>query len=183
MKRGRFGLALAAWMSAAGALAGGGYYLDTPGGRNVIWPPPGGVDAVQPPLGSYGPPAPINGHGPGWYWNPWRRPPVAARVPPPGADWPEALPAKAPPLQPGEPVEVVPPPGIPVDQVGPAEVITRQPHHEWRPVDPEAALQRATVKPPARPDRMRPSAPRSLGAESSPPAETVGQTKTQPSSP
>ena len=157
MKRVDVGLLVAGlWAMAAPALAGGGYYLNEPGGRNVVWPPPGGVDAVQPPLDNYGPPPTANGYRPAWRWYPWGYPPAAAQVPPPGPDWPQAQPVKASPLQPGQPVEVVPPPGIPVEDVEPSQAITRQPHHEWRPVDPEAAVQRATVKPPARPDLMRP---------------------------
>jgi len=64
-------------------------------------------------------------------------------VPPPGPDWPGAKPPQAPPpvpppakgmkpLERGRPVEVVPPPGIPVDHV--KQPLTDKPQRGWRPV-------------------------------------------------
>jgi hypothetical protein len=134
----------------------GGYYRNEPGGRNVIWPPPGGVDRVQPPLWAPGRAAqPDYGSietPPPRYLPSYRH--WGQYVKPPGPGWPEDDTPPAPrlakpaPLQPGRPVEVVPPPGIPVDEV--QQQLSRQPKRGWRPVQRSMQL-------PAEPEAEQPS--------------------------
>ena len=156
----RGGIFFGSLIYALGAVAVGDYQYP-PEGRNFLWPPPGGLYQSQPPAWT---PAPLDsGQGSSVYGEPGPRrrylPSYRYRgqfVPPPGPDWPDAdypvpaqpAAAKPPPLEPGHPVEVVPPPGIPVDEV--KQEISRQPKRGWRPVDEKASL-------PAEPTAARPA--------------------------
>lgn len=148
-----------------------GYYQNPATGRNVVWPPPGGVDRSAPPL--WAPPAESvpRRHGASRRYLPSYR--YRGWVPPPGADWPDAAPPpppQGPPplLEPGRPVEVVPPPGIPVESVD--QQLSRQPQRGWRPVPADARLpavpgkaEKGAAAPPAekkgRPNRSAPLEP------------------------
>lgn len=116
-----------------------GYGPYSPGGGNVVWPPPGGVDRVQP--------APVYPPPQGWGYrnygnvpNPYGYQPGYRRhgefARPPGTEYPSppAAPQPPKPLEPGYPVEVVPPPGIPVEEV--KQAISNEPKRGWRPVGP-----------------------------------------------
>ncbi len=188
--RGGFTAILVGILGSAVATAGD-YYQGPPSGRQVIWPPPGGLYQSQPPAWT---PAPLDSDQGNSYYgapSPRRRylPSYRYRgqfVPPPGPDWPDAdypVPAqpavaKPPPLQPGHPVEVVPPPGIPVDEV--EQEISRKPKRGWRPVDQKAALPaEPTPGKPAARQQERPPA----GGETAAPAPAARELpgKTAPS--
>ncbi len=147
------GILVGSLLHAAAATAGG-YYLDQPGGRNVVWPPPGGLYRVEPPLPKYPPPAVPGYSGPANDWWSNRYYPGYQRrdfVRPPGPEWPGTLhdkpvmPGKPKPLEPGHPVEVIPPPGIPVDHV--KQPLTDKPQRGWRPVPGMGGM---TAAPPRR---------------------------------
>ncbi len=183
--RGGFTAILVGILGSAAATAGG-YYQGPPSGRQVIWPPPGGLYQSQPPAWT---PAPLDlnqGNSPYGEPVPRRRylPSYRYRgqlVPPPGPDWPDAdypVPAqptmaKPPPLEPGRPVEVVPPPGIPVDEV--KQQISRQPKRGWRPVEGKASLpaEPSAVEP--GPDRREERAAGGKTAVPAPAAGTAGE--------
>jgi len=118
-----------------------GYYLDPPSGRNVIWPPPGGVDAVRPPPPPWtGPGMPANyGDMPPSAYRPIPGRPPTRRAPVP------ADPGAMRPLRPGRPVEVVPPPSIPIDAV--RQPLRDRPQRAWRPVGDDEA--KGSAPPPA----------------------------------
>ncbi len=146
-----------------GAAAGGYGYPGPPSGRDVIWPPPGGVDRSRPPL--WQPPPQPAGPGyreppPGRYLPSYRY--RGGFVPPPGPDWPGVEPPPRreppPPLEPGRPVEVVPPPGIPVEEM--EQQLSRQPQRGWRPVPRGASLPVA----PGQPQKERTAAPAAKGS-------------------
>lgn len=143
--RGSVGGILTGFLLCASGAWAQGYGPYYPGGGNVVWPPPGGVDRVQPPLPAYPPPQGQGYRDYGNVPNPYGRQPGYRRygefIRPPGAEWPVGafgpLPPAAPkplpkPLEPGHPVEVVPPPGIPVDEV--KQAISNEPDRGWRPV-------------------------------------------------
>ena len=106
------------------------------------WPPPSGINAapaVNP--GAYPAPAQppafaTKSYSQG-YVPPYGRYPAYPReapVRPPGADWPDAAYGYAdmqPPPQPGRPVQVIPPPGVPLE--GDIMDTTPYPVRHWRP--------------------------------------------------
>jgi hypothetical protein len=108
------------------------------------WPPLGGVYARPPGnLAAYpgrpvGAPVSTGKAFPQGYMAPYnyrfQRPPREAPVLPPGGDWPGTAYGHAdmaPPPQPGYPVQVVPPPGIPLE--GDIMDTTVRPVRHWRP--------------------------------------------------
>jgi len=163
--RGAVGAVLVGGLLGSMATLAGGYYPHPPSGREVIWPPPGGLYQVQPPAWSQREAA----------GSPFREMPRPQRylpsyryrgefIEPPGPDWPgtdypEPGPAegvKPPPLQPGHPVEVVPPPGIPVEEV--KQQLSRQPQRGWRPVERGAKMPMEPPQPSA-PGKEEPAPP------------------------
>ena len=160
--RGIVVVALAGVGLASGLASGGGFPSRPPSGREVIWPPPGGLYQIQPP--DYGYHAPQRDYhmmeGPPRRYLPSYRY-RGQYVPPPGPDWPDAdysrqdqtrSEPKPKPLQPGQPVEVVPPPGIPVNAV--KQKLSRRPSRNWRPVKGVPAL---PVEPPVGQGKYPPS--------------------------
>ena len=178
----RGGIFFGSLIYALGAVAGGGYQYP-PEGRNFLWPPPGGVNQSYPlpppwqaaPPGqgsdfsSYGDapgPAPSwrgYGYAPGDYGRYPRGPAWPAAAAPRGLV-PPAPPAESRPLERGHPVEVVPPPGIPVDHV--KQPIYDKPQRGWRPVQ-QGMTGMAKPKPATQPPQGR------SGAQSVPPPEPV----------
>ena len=110
---------------------------DGPGGPGQPdWPPPGGyAGSVTNPAQAYVPAA--NGFPPGYVptYN-FRAPRHQREAPvlPPSADWPDTAYGyadMAPPPRPGYPVQVIPPPSIPLE--GDIMDTTPRPVHHWRP--------------------------------------------------
>ena len=108
------------------------------------WPPRGGVYAAPPgnpaayPARSVQAPVAAGKAFPQGYVAPYnyrfRGSPREAPVLPPGADWPDTAYGHAdvaPPPQPGYPVQVIPPPGIPLK--GDIMDTTARPVRHWRP--------------------------------------------------
>ncbi len=177
--RGATAALLAAGLLASPAILAEGYYAHPPSGREVIWPPPGGLYRSQPhswgESGTVGPSLPAL--PPQRYLPSYRY--RGQYINPPGPDWPDAdygEPAQVPkgesrPLPPGQPVEVVPPPGIPVEEV--KQQLSRQPKRGWRPVEKGSVLP------------MVPEAPSVSSKAGSPAAEAKPQEekKAPPSAP
>lgn len=106
------------------------------------WPPPGGVygrSAATPAMPARAPAPAANGMPRGYmppyhYQYPAYQQRREAPVLPPGANWPGTAYGYAdiaPPPQPGYPVQVVPPPGIPLE--GDIMDTTSRPVRNWRP--------------------------------------------------
>jgi len=99
------------------------------------WPPPGGYAKPVSPAQTQPPAA--NAFPPGYMPPQNFRPPAYTReapVLPPDADWPDTAYGyadMAPPPQPGYPVQVIPPPGIPLE--GDIMNTTTRPVRHWRP--------------------------------------------------
>ncbi|WP_457671586.1 hypothetical protein [Thiolapillus sp.] len=135
-------------LTCAAAMADGYYPGGNDGSGAVNWPPPGGVFVSPPAVPEYIPPV-----APGFHPYPDSRPiPPYYRpaqhfdnelIEPPGSDWPDAAyyepPEKMPPppRRPlagrGAPVEVVPPPSIPAEEVN--TPLLEKPARVWRPVE------------------------------------------------
>ena len=130
-----------------------GYYSQDNGPGSFNWPPPGGNAAVQPANPAYGMP-PDTGFRPYPDYQQTQRyrsqPTRRFRnelIKPPGSDWPDAeyyegegKPGEADasgqlqqqPAERGAPVEVVPPPSIPIEEVN--APLSEKPEHGWRPM-------------------------------------------------
>lgn len=146
-----------------------GYYSQDNGPGSINWPPPGGTAVMQPASPAYGP-APDSAFRPYPSYQQNQRlkyqPTRQFRnelIKPPGTDWPNAAyydsgneslaPEPTGQLRPepeerGAPVEVVPPPSIPIEEV--SMPLSKKPERGWRPMKEQEVLKsmEETVTPP-----------------------------------
>ncbi|WP_456447286.1 hypothetical protein [Thiolapillus sp.] len=191
-------------LAASGLAAAEDFYPPAEGPGSINWPPPGGV-ASRPaprtrtwnaPIDQGFRPYPNYQQAPRFH-NPATRQFRKELIAPPSADWPNAdyyqggeksaaqqtpgelRPA---PMERGEPVEVIPPPSVPVDEIKAS--ISEKPEHGWRPMKEKKALEamEESAEPPkpkeAKPLKMReitkPSSPLQNMPEPAPqPAESL----------
>lgn len=147
-----------------GAAGAGGYDAPRYGAGSVNWPPPGGLDSVQPSLPVQSKPR-LDGFRPyaGYRTAPRYLPSYRRRgefIAPPGPNWPDAdygkskdapaaeAEAEPVPVEPGIPVEVIPPPSIPIEEIEEIEAtISDKPQRGWRPTGSDSD-RASTEKPP-----------------------------------
>ncbi len=150
-----------------------GYYPQAGGPGSINWPPPGGNAATQQHMPAYQRPADTGFRPyPDYRQQPRYRHPSGQKIKnelitPPGEDWPDAAyykPSEHPqdkpvephspgelrpqPVERGAPVEVVPPPSIPIEEVD--VPLSKKPEHDWRPMKEQEELQslEETIMPP-----------------------------------
>lgn len=141
-----------------------GYYPQASGPGSINWPPPGGNAATQQRMPAYQRPENTDFRPyPDYQQQPRYRYPSGQKIKnelitPPGEDWPDAAYYKpseqspdkfVEPQSPGElrpqpvergaPVEVVPPPSIPIEEVD--VPLSEKPKHDWRPMKEQEQLQ------------------------------------------
>jgi hypothetical protein len=141
-----------------------GYYPQASGPGSINWPPPGGSAATQQRMPAYQRPANAGFRPyPDYKQQPRYRYRSGQKIKneliiPPGEDWPDAayyrpseqsldksveLPSpgelRPQPVERGAPVEVVPPPSIPIEEVD--VPLSEKPEHDWRPMKEQEQLQ------------------------------------------
>lgn len=151
-------------LAVSAAVLAEGYYPQASGPGSINWPPPGGSAATQQRMPAYQRPANAGFRPyPDYKQQPRYRYPSGRKIKnelitPPGEDWPDAayfrpseqspdksveLPSpgelRLQPVERGAPVEVVPPPSIPIEEVD--VPLSEKPEHDWRPMKEQAELQ------------------------------------------
>jgi len=175
---------MACGLAVSGVVGADDYYQQNAGPGSINWPPPGGVAAAPQRAPGYGYASPLNsGLNQGFrpypeyqqnqqylYQRQNRQPPEL--ITPPGEDWPNAayhrqfdssvMPEyrgelRPEPVQKGVPVEVVPPPSIPIDEV--KVPVSETPKRDWRPMKEKEkleAMEETAVPPETVVDRSEP---------------------------
>ena len=182
---------------ASGLVVGDGSYPGSEGPGSINWPPPGGVSANP----SFRNPAWNSAVGQGLRPYPeyqqaqrYRRPSTRQfrkeLIAPPGDDWPNAdyyrgkeqlAPGTPPgelrpePMERGVPVEVVPPPSVPIDDV--KAPISDKPERGWRPMKEQQDLEamEESAVPPSGKEENRPLKMREVSRPVSPLHEPLEQ--------
>ncbi|BAO43722.1 hypothetical protein [Thiolapillus brandeum] len=176
-------------LAASSLVVADGFYPPAEGPGSINWPPPGGVTRrPSPGAGTWNAPMeqdfrpyPNYPQAPRFH-NPSTRQFRKELIAPPGSDWPgadyyqegqdstakhrpdELHPA---PMERGEPVEVVPPPSVPVDEINAS--ISDKPEHGWRPMKEKEALEAMEESAiPPKPKAARPLKMREITKPSSP---------------
>jgi len=176
-------------LAASGLIRAEGYHPSVEGPGSINWPPPGGASAALP----SGMPAYVQ---PGQGFRPYPDYQQAQRfrssatrqfrkelIAPPGEDWPnadyyrgeqQAMPEqrhpgqlRPEPMERGEPVEVVPPPSVPVGEV--KSPLSDKPARGWRPMKEQQALEAMEEsREPPKPEEKKPLVMRKIEKPVSP---------------
>ncbi|WP_457673259.1 hypothetical protein [Thiolapillus sp.] len=181
-----------------GLAAAGLALADGPGSIN--WPPPGGMSATPPPgVSSSVPPGQGFRPYPDYqqaqrFRNPGSRQFRKELIAPPGEDWPKADyyqgdrdvrperhqgELRPEPMERGEPVEVVPPPSVPIGEV--KSPLSDKPERGWRPMKEQQELEamEESVEPP-QPEEKKPLVLRKIEKPVSPLHEPDGKAGSLP---
>ncbi len=151
-------------LAVSAAVLAEGYYPQANGPGSINWPPPGGSAATQQRMPTYQRPANAGFRPyPDYKQQPRYRYPSGRKIKneliaPPSEDWPDAAyyrpseqspdksvelmspgELRAQPVERGAPVEVVPPPSIPIEEVD--VPLSEKPEHDWRPMKEQEQLQ------------------------------------------
>ncbi len=162
-------------LAAAGLIRAEGYYPAGEGPGSINWPPPGGASTPPPSMPAYVPPGQDFRPYPDQQQAQRFRSPATRQfrkelIAPPGEDWPnaeyyrgeqQATPEQHPgqlrpePMERGEPVEVVPPPSVPVGEV--KSPLSDKPERGWRPMKEKQELEamEESTEPP-KPEEKKP---------------------------